>query len=239
MILMKMEALHLTTICNLVFHDHNKTITHQEFELLEIDVMKSSISYIRLFIIFICLTSETPILNAEESHLKVIPRIDVRGQTAADAIESIQTQYKKTYPSSAIYDSSIICSDYSAKKHISLSLTNVPLEVALNTVAESLGLRAYYKENKFILIEDNQIQDTYFAARMTDDVIEGLNITRPLSQENLVNALHKAKIDISYNNEIRFDVKQEFVRIQISYDESQKLKALFELLNRGMRLNHK
>lgn len=170
--------------------------------------------------------------------MKTIPKIEVREQRAEDAISLILAQYKNAHPTSVTYDSFIVCSDYSAKKLISLSLANVPLEVALNAVANNLGRRAHYKDNKIIIINDHQIQETYFADKLTDDVLEGLNLVRPISERNLTNALQKAKIDISGINEIKFDDKQEFVRIHMKYNEAQKLWALFELLNRGMRFNH-
>ena len=83
-----------------------------------------------------------PVITAEEPGVKTIPLVNVREQKAADAIDAILGAYQAAHPTEVKYDSFVICSDYAATKRISLNLKNVPLEIALNAVADSLALRA-------------------------------------------------------------------------------------------------
>jgi len=186
----------------------------------------------------ILLAGSSTSLSTETPLLRLIPLIDIREQKAHEVIEQILSEFKQLYPADVIYDSFLISSDYAAEKRITLHLKNVPLEVALNAVADSLALRIFYKDRKLILLDEARIAETYFAAPLTAEVVSGLKLSKPISAQQLAATLKELRIDLPDNPEITFDEQQTFVRIRVRRDEAKLLDALFQLFNRGVKVSH-
>lgn len=158
-----------------------------------------------------------------------IPLVEARDQRADDVVKLIIAEFNRQYPSQRGVDNFVILSNTASDNRLSLRLEDVPLGVALDSVAHGLGLRVFIKDSKIALIDGRLIEETDTVLQLSPEVLEGLGIARPITAEALADAIRKWKILVDLDANIQFDPKQEYVRIHMAYAESIKGGVRFVL----------
>lgn len=164
-----------------------------------------------------------------------IPLVEARDQRADDVVQMIITEFNRHYPNQKGVDNFVILSNKASDNRLSLRLEDVPLGVALDSVAHGLGLRVFIKDSKIALIDARLIEETDTVLQLSPEVLEGLGIKRPITAEALADAIRKWKIFVDLDVNIQFDPKQEYAKIHMAYAESIKLHAILDLFKRGLR----
>jgi hypothetical protein len=172
---------------------------------------------------------------ANEILLMRLPLIEAKNKSAEEVLELIITEFRREHPKESGIDSFIILSHRSSDNHISLKLNNVPLGVALESVAHGLGLRVFIKDSRIAMIDSRLIEEIDTVIHLSNDVLKGLGLERPLSATAIADAIRKWKIFVDLNANIQFDDQQEYAKIHMTYAEAQKLQTMIELFNRGLR----